>query len=77
MKPGARSDIKAAREALGLSQPKAAALLGLPVRTWRSWELGERNMPDAMWRLWRHCAGIEAIPFTLRQVPEIGQTPPA
>ncbi len=69
------ADIKAARMSLGLTQPKAAALVDVALRTWQSWEYGKRAMPAPMWRLWRHCAGLEEIPFSPRQVP--AETAPA
>lgn len=35
--------IKQKREELGLSRRQAAALVGVPVRTWEKWETGERT----------------------------------
>lgn len=49
--------IRAAREASGLSQTHAAALIYCGLRTWQQWESGERRMHPAMWELWRIKAG--------------------
>lgn len=48
--------VAAAREAAGLSQAQAAALVHTDARTWRRWELGPgyqsgRAMPLAAWEL--------------------------
>lgn len=39
------------REALNLTQPQAARLCCVKVRTWRAWEYGVNPMPEANWRL--------------------------
>lgn len=38
------SEIKAARRKSGLTQEKAAALIGYSLRTWQEWEGGRRIM---------------------------------
>jgi len=38
------SDIKAARAASGLSQRRAASLIGYACRSWEDWEGGRRKM---------------------------------
>lgn len=43
--------LRAAREAAGLSQAQAAALLYRSARNWQQWELGERQMDPALWEL--------------------------
>lgn len=43
--------IKAAREAAGLSQTEAGALIYSGLRSWQHWEAGERRMHPAMWEL--------------------------
>ncbi len=45
------SEIKAARNAAGLTQTQAGALLHTTVRTWQQWEAGDRAMHPAMWEL--------------------------
>lgn len=35
---------RTAREAAGLTQAEAAALIGFSVRAWQAWELGTRRM---------------------------------
>jgi DNA (cytosine-5)-methyltransferase 1 len=49
-KPSA-ADVKAARALTGLSQSKASERIGAALRTWQSWEGGERTMPAAKWKL--------------------------
>ena len=45
------SDLKAFRITAGLTQTEAGALVGAAVRTWQSWEAGDRKMPSAKWEL--------------------------
>jgi DNA (cytosine-5)-methyltransferase 1 len=45
--------IRAAREAAGLSQSAAAALVHTNLRTWQKWEGAERRMHPAFWELFR------------------------
>lgn len=47
------SEIRAAREAAGLSQTAAAALIYCTLRGWQEWEAGNRRMHPAMWELFR------------------------
>lgn len=47
-KPG---EIQRAREAEGLTQDQAGALLYSGRRTWQDWEAGERRMHPASWEL--------------------------
>lgn len=44
-------DIRVAREAAGLTQGQAAALIYRTVRNWQQWEGGERQMDPALWEL--------------------------
>lgn len=46
-------EIRAAREAAGLTQTAAAALIYCTLHGWQKWELGERSMHPAFWELWR------------------------
>ena len=47
------SEIRAAREAAGLTQPAAAKLAGLAGwRQWSAWESGERRPAAQAWELW-------------------------
>ena len=43
--------IKQTRIDTGLTQTKAAELIGAKLRTWQDWESGMRNMPCAKWEL--------------------------
>ena len=49
-KPTAQA-LRDAREAAGLSQAQAAALLYRSLRNWQQWELGERRIDPALWEL--------------------------
>lgn len=46
-------EIKAGREAAGLSQTAAAELIFSTLRTWQDWEAGERRMHPQLWEAWR------------------------
>jgi DNA-binding transcriptional regulator YiaG len=50
--------IRAAREAAGLSQASAAALVFASRSGWIKWERGERAMPKAAWVLFCQCLGL-------------------
>jgi putative transcriptional regulator len=43
--------IRAAREAAGLTQAAAATLIQCSRRAWVKWERGERQIHPAMWEL--------------------------
>ena len=44
-------DLKAFRITAGLTQTEAGALVGAALRTWQSWEAGDRKMPAPKWEL--------------------------
>ena len=46
-------EVRAAREASGLSQTAAAALIHCTLRGWQEWEAGNRKMHPAFWELFR------------------------
>lgn len=46
-------EIRAAREAAGLSQTAAGAAVHTTCRTWQQWEAGDRRMHPAFWELFR------------------------
>jgi DNA-binding transcriptional regulator YiaG len=46
-------EVRAAREAAGLSQTAAAALIHCALRGWQEWEAGNRRMHPAFWELFR------------------------
>ncbi len=48
--------IKAAREAAGLSQTAAAALVYAGMRGWQEWEAGNRTMHPGLWEMCKHKA---------------------
>lgn len=45
--------VRAAREAAGLTQAQAAALIYCTLRGWQEWEHGKRRMHPAFWELFR------------------------
>lgn len=45
--------IRAAREAAGLSQTAAAALIHSSLGAWQKWEQGDRRMHPAFWELFQ------------------------
>lgn len=54
-KPGEQpspDEIRAAREYAGLTQTQAGDLVWSALRTWQSWESGERGMHPAIWWAW-------------------------
>lgn len=51
MKQPASDEIRAGREAAGLTQSAAAALVHANLRSWQKWEAGERAMHPAFWEL--------------------------
>ena len=66
------AQIKAAREAAGLTQKAAADLVYASVRAWEKWEAPEglehhRRMPPGLWELFQlKCAGVH--PATILRV---------
>lgn len=49
--------IRAAREAAGLTQTEAGALVYAGLRAWQEWEAGARRMHPGLWELWQLKAG--------------------
>ena len=45
--------IRASREAAGLSQSAAAVLIHSTLRTWQDWEAGKARMHPGLWELFR------------------------
>ena len=45
--------IRRAREAAGLTQTAAAALIGRKLRTWQAYEAGDRTLSPELWELWQ------------------------
>jgi DNA-binding XRE family transcriptional regulator len=46
-------EVKAARQAAGLTQTEAAALVQAELRTWQHWEKGDRDMHPGLWELFQ------------------------
>jgi putative transcriptional regulator len=46
-------EIRAAREAAGISQSAAGAIVHANLRSWQKWEAGDRRMHPAFWELFR------------------------
>ena len=55
--PPEPSEIVSKRKSCGLSASKAARLVHVDPRTWRRWEAGDREMPEAAWELFLLKAG--------------------
>jgi len=70
------AQIRAARESVGLSQTAAAALIACTLRGGQGWGAGNRRMQPALWRAWRHLAGIERMPFRAAAVRVVISPPP-
>ncbi|WP_198021988.1 helix-turn-helix domain-containing protein [Algiphilus aromaticivorans] len=49
----APTDIRSAREAAGLTQAQAGALIYRSPEVWASWERGRRPLDPALWELWQ------------------------
>mgnify|MGYP000917526335 CR=1 FL=1 len=49
----APNEVRAAREAVGLSQSAAADLIHSTLRTWQDWEAGKARMHPGLWELFR------------------------
>jgi DNA (cytosine-5)-methyltransferase 1 len=47
------SEIRASRDAVGLTQSDAARLVYVTLSAWQRWEAGERTIHPAMWELWQ------------------------
>lgn len=58
-----RAEIRAAREAAGLTQEKAGERVHAKLRTWQDWEYGKARMPVAAMHLF--CM-LSNLPFPFR-----------
>jgi putative transcriptional regulator len=47
------AEVRAAREAAGLTQPMAAAVVRGSMRAWQDWESGARRMPPGLFELFQ------------------------
>ncbi|MDE2441816.1 MAG: helix-turn-helix domain-containing protein [Betaproteobacteria bacterium] len=54
-------EIRAAREAAGLTQATAAALIYRTLRNWQQWEGGERRLDPALWELFLLKAALNNV----------------
>ena len=57
----APADIRAAREAAGLTQTAAGELVSTTCRVWQQWEAGDRHMHPAFWTLFRAQVMLRAL----------------
>lgn len=55
------AEIRAAREAAGLTQTDAAELIYSTLSAWQRWEQAERAMHPALWELFRIKTGTLSI----------------
>jgi len=58
-------EIRAAREAAGLSQHDAAALIDCTRDAWAKYENGTRNIDRIKWHAWRVMVGFDPPEFIL------------
>lgn len=49
----APEEVRAAREAAGLTQTAAADMIHGTLRAWQEWEAGNRRMHPGLWELFR------------------------
>ena len=45
--------VRAARDAAGMTQTQAATLIHSTMRAWQEWEAGNRRMHPGLWELFR------------------------
>ena len=50
----APEEIRASRDAAGLTQTEAGAVVYSSLRAWQQWEAGDRRMHPAIWAYWLH-----------------------
>lgn len=55
-------EIRALREAHGLTQPEAARLALATLRSYQDWEYGQRRMHPAIWHWWQSALFERANP---------------
>lgn len=48
-----KEQVRARREAAGLTQEAAASLIGVGGRTWQNWESGRSRMRTGLWELFQ------------------------
>ena len=65
LNPPTKEEVRAAREAAGLSQTAAAERVHAKLRTWQDWEYGHNRMPVASMHLF--CI-LSNLPFPFRAV---------
>lgn len=56
------AEIRAARDAAGLTHKAAARRIWCAERTWQDWEAGNRRMHPAFWHLWHIFGGNKSPP---------------
>lgn len=55
--PATPEEIKALRQAAGLSMPQAAKLIQVSAASWEAWEADRHRMPAPCWTLFKILAG--------------------
>ena len=48
-----KEQVRSAREAAGMTQTQAAAVIHATLRAWQEWEAGNRRMHPGLWELFR------------------------
>ena len=54
-----RDELIALRKSTGMNKKKFAEYFGIPYRTFQDWELGNRTMPEYLFRLMEYKIQIE------------------
>lgn len=57
------SDLRAARQRLGLTQAQVAFMIRVDRVTWARWESGSRPMSPMAQRYFLHVAGLQRLPW--------------
>lgn len=52
------AEIRAAREAIGITQTDAGLMVRASLRTWQQWEAGDRRMHPGLWELFLTKSGV-------------------
>ena len=56
-----RDELIALRKSTGMNKKKVAEYFGIPYRTFQDWELGNRTMPEYLFRLMMYKVEIEKL----------------
>jgi DNA (cytosine-5)-methyltransferase 1 len=69
-----KEEIRAARDALGMTQSEAAYVIHSSLIAWQKWEAGDRRMHAAFWDLFRRKTGVK-VPVAAPSVASEAEAP--